>query len=811
MTERRKRSSTVRERQIIIDTTMLFWWLLLCALFLGTSAWLLAPHHQQSLPSRTICARRPTRSFSLSASHTKITSGILGRESLKELTIAELKEVLRSDNQKVTGNKAELVERILVHQHNNHAEEDFLEGEGSISSMISYDPSPSQLPKPVLESFLRYTSSIATRNNNNNMHETDASSPPQEPKLLPIQQRSFNIIADGGDAVLFSPTGTGKTLGYVIPLASRLWEWKRNGSLQHKKKLQKQRFIQQQRNKNDSLPSKQVEAAAPSILIIEPSREMAKQVGKVWNKFHPTVSKPTRQIVTVFGGVPTARQAALLSSKTDVVVGTPGRIRELIREGFLSTEHVRSIVLDEGDALLNFNDNPEVEWLLDGMRNDYQLILASATINKLVEKFVGEVMELEVGEDGYVNMVDEVATTNDAADDGGGGGGDFGFLVDGEILEQQTQAVDLDTSPVRHWSMPASAASRTALVSDLIVTLAPRRGIIFVPSKAEVEVVAQELSERLSTTNDVSVHVLHGDMVQAARSRAIVAFRGDNSETKKSTHPNNNNMSRTRILVATDVASRGLDIPTVDLVLQYGVPRKNGKDGTFDSELYIHRTGRCGRFGSTRTADTIMFYDRFQGEGNTLKDLQDEMLRLRGVEILPKALPSPGEVMESLYHRALQRCMKFDEEGKTDLVQYFENRLMKGGDLLEQSDSGSIRTEANLIRRLAAAMAALSGLEDVVPPRSLLTANPSDRTIRVWNESCSRGNPLSPPEVTKLVKALGSGKLGRISICEDGSAVFDLSQSKAKRLLKKAKDDEMKSLVAGWGFDIPESLPAIPS
>jgi hypothetical protein len=206
-----------------------------------------------------------------------------------------------------------------------------------------------------------------------------------------------------------------------------------------------------------------------------------------------------------------------------------------------------------------------------------------------------------------------------------------------------------------------------------------------------------------------------------------------------------------------------------------------------------------------------MLYDRFQGEGSTLKDLQDEMLRLRGVEILPKALPSPGEVMESLYHRALQRCMKFDEEGKTDLVQYFENRLMKGGDLLEHSDSGSIQTEAMLIRRLAAAMAALSGLEDVVPPRSLLTANPSDRTIRVWKESCSRKNPLSPPEVTKLVKSLGSGKLGRISICEDGSAVFDLSQSKAKRLIKKAKDDEMKSLVAGWSFDMPESLPAIPS
>ncbi|KAL7496764.1 hypothetical protein ACHAWT_004911 [Skeletonema menzelii] len=714
------------------------------------------------------------------------------------MTIAELKELLRASNQKVTGNKAVLVDRIISHQQNSravkHISAENVEVEDA--SQISHDPSLSLLPKPVLESFLRFTSSSKARNLNM-IDGTDTSISTQEPKLLPVQERSFEHIADGGDAVIFSPTGTGKTLAYILPLAKRLFEWKHDGSLQHQKKIQKQRFIQQQRNKNDSMPTKPTESAAPSILVIEPSRELAKQVGKVWSKFHPTVTKATKQIVTVFGGVPTARQAALLSSKTDVVVGTPGRIRELIREGFLTTSHVRSIVLDEGDILLNFQDNPEVEWLLEGMRNDYQLILASATINKRVESFVGEVMELEVGEEGYVNMVDDDATI----DDSGIETDDVGFEIEGASEEQTSQEV-------RHWSMAASARDRTALVSDIIITSAPRRGIIFVPSKAEVEVVAQELTERLSSANDVSVHVLHGDMVQAARSRTIVAFRGDTESM-----PNLTNMSR--ILVATDVASRGLDIPTVDLVVQYGVPRKNGKDGTFDSELFIHRTGRAGRFGSTRTADTIMLYDRSQGEGTTLKELQEEMKRLRGVEILQKALPSPGEVMNSAYHRALQRFEKFDTDGEDDrekhkLVQYFEKRLMQDV-LLDHSDTEPSPTESLLMKRLAAAMAALSGLEEVVPPRSLLTANPSDRTIRAWNDSCSRNNPLSPPEVTKLLKALGSGKLGRISICEDGSAVFDLSGSKAKRLMENASNDEMSALVEGWHFEMPESLSAIPS
>ena len=769
---------------------------LICALFFGTSsAWLQIHHYNQRIISKAKAIS--LRQTNLPALHaTTLPADVSSREQLQDMTIAELKELLRTSNQKVTGNKAVLVDRIISHQQNSRARQVISTEEVEDDSEVSHDPSLSLLPKPILESFLRFTSSSKARNLNMN-DGTDTSISTQQPKLLPVQERSFQHIADGGDAVIFSPTGTGKTLAYILPLAKRLFEWKHDGSLQHQKKLQKQRFIQQQRNKNDSMPTKQTESAAPSILVIEPSRELAKQVGKVWSKFHPTVTKATKQIVTVFGGVPTARQAALLSSKTDVVVGTPGRIRELIREGYLTTSHVRSIVLDEGDILLNFQDNPEVEWLLEGMRNDYQLVLASATINKRVESFVGEVMELEVGEEGYVNMVDDEATT----DDSGIETDDVGFEVEGASEEQTSQEV-------RHWSMAASARDRTALASDIIITSAPRRGIIFVPSKAEVEVVAQELTERLSSANDVSVHVLHGDMVQAARSRTIVAFRGDTESM-----PTQSNMSR--ILVATDVASRGLDIPTVDLVIQYGVPRKNGKDGTFDSELFIHRTGRAGRFGSTRTADTIMLYDRSQGEGTTLKGLQEEMKRLRGVDILQKALPSPGEVMNSAYHRALQRFEKFDTDGEDDrekqnLVQYFEKRLMQDV-LLDKSDTEPSPTESLLMKRLAAAMAALSGLEEVVPPRSLLTANPSDRTIRVWNDSCSRSNPLSPPEVTKLVKALGSGKLGRISICEDGSAVFDLSSSKAKRLMQNAGEEEMSALVEGWHFEMPESLSAIPS
>jgi len=532
-----------------------------------------------------------------------------------------------------------------------------------------------------------------------------------------------------------------------------------------------------------------------------------------------------------------ARHAALLDSKVDVVIGTPGRIRELIREKYLSTSKIRSIVLDEADTLLNFKDVPEVEWLLDGMREDYQLVLASATVNKRVEKFVGDVMEMDVGEDGYVvvdpNMMQE-------SDDVRNGYEEFSGIEDLEFtlglsntdeIEPRDSLIDSDnvmsvspqkTPKVRHWSMPASSSSRTLLASDLIVTMAPRRGIIFVPSKAEVELVAQQLSERLAAANDVSIHVLHGDMVQAARARAVASFREDvfepsaiqSSKIKSKKDAGSQDQEArsrmSRILVATDVASRGLDLPAVDLVVQFGIPRDSGKDGTYDSELYIHRTGRAGRFGTTRTADAILLYDRTQGEGNALVNLQEEMKNKWGIDIESRHLPSPREITEASYERAYWRCKEFGKrmldssggQGTEDLVRHFTSRLRI--DLGIDGVESCTDVEEELLGRLATAMAALSGLEEASPMRSLLTADSRDRTIRVWTKSCSRSNPLSPPEVTKVVKSLGSGKLGRISICDDGSAVFDLPSKKAERLLNAAENQ------TEWLFEIPTILPKTP-
>eukprot|EP00571_Detonula_confervacea_P015612 CAMPEP_0172308226 /NCGR_PEP_ID=MMETSP1058-20130122/8894_1 /TAXON_ID=83371 /ORGANISM="Detonula confervacea, Strain CCMP 353" /LENGTH=792 /DNA_ID=CAMNT_0013020599 /DNA_START=189 /DNA_END=2567 /DNA_ORIENTATION=- len=769
---------------------------------------------------------------------TSAHDGILD-ESLNDLTVPQLKEKLRLTGQKLSGNKSELIQRLSIQQqsiivssedddNNDHDKtKNTIDHDHDDSSTIAQDesnldPSLNQLPDPLREALIKYTASsisAATASDSTSISSASQQQHTTTPKLLPIQLKSYPIISKGNDAVLFSPTGTGKSLAFVLPLAARLLGWKNDGSLvPQKKAAQKARFMQQRRNTrnsaNDSFLSTSsdlapVDAASPSILIVEPSRELARQVGKVWGKFHPTAVKSSkRHVVAVYGGVPMARHAAMLSSKTDVVIGTPGRIRELIREKYLTTSHIRSIVLDEADTLLDFKDNPEVEWLLDGMTDDYQLVLASATVNKRVEEFVGEVMELEVGEEGYVIVE-------------GDGGISTGADEDGEISidgiqdsnpdgERDSAAANLssNTPAVRHWSMPASIASRIALTSDLIVTMTPRRGIVFVPTKAGVETVAQELAERLSTANDVSIYILHGDMVQSARTRTVNSFRGDSARM-------------TRILVATDVAARGLDLPAVDLVLQYGVPKEAGKDGTYDSELYIHRTGRAGRFGNTRTADAILLYDRSQGEVATLNKLQEEFKSVKGIDIQPRQLPSSSDVMEASYGRVLKLCEDFGRRddaqqsgaggGTQSLIQYFADKLSK--DLISNDetfeDGTSNDKEQFLIQQLATAMTALSGLDSVVPPRSLLTADPRDRTIRVRNDSCDASNQLSPSVVTKLVKVLGSGKLGRITICDDGcSAVFDLTAKKAQRLLQNfASDEDVEGLDrSGWHFEMPDSL-----
>ena len=749
---------------------------LLCTAPLGTATAFVGPSLSSS-PGRRIQSNRRAAA----TNHQDIIS-------LEQQTVAELKNELKVRGLPVSGNKSILIDRLMMDSGTSRSKQEETVAEDDLGFVIDDDDDENAslsrnedqgfiiedgndsapmdddfdlmttkktttttttaidlLPAPLLQALSKRITP------NDNASKTLS--------LLSVQELAFKPISSGSDAVLFAPTGSGKTLGYALPLLTRLLEWKKEGTLKKRRRLDQQ----------DYYNTKQREPARPSIMVLAPSRELAKQVGKVLSHYHPTSSG---RVGTVFGGVPLERHVSLLRRDLDVVVGTPGRIRELIREGHLTTEFCKSIVLDEADVLLNFDDQPEIEMLLDGMVEDYQLVLASATVNRRVKEFVKDVMEINETSEAFVEVDAVVADET--------GTQDLSPSSKGSAQQQQNRPT------VRHWSTGASFFSRTGLAADIIATQSPRIGIIFVASKAEADSVSEELSEKLG---DTKVSVLHGDMSQSARSRTVASLR------------NNINNHRSKILVATDIASRGLDLPGVDLVLQFGIPRKSGKDGTFDSELYLHRAGRAGRVGGgSKDADAILLFDPAEGEGKLLPELESELHSAAGIRIQPRALPSPSEIMEASYERAKRIC---DDVvvGDKDFSNYFTEKI----DAEISADTSKKHREELLMDKLAAAMAALSGLGDggVVAPRSLLTADTRDRTIRVFH---SDGKGLAPPEVTKFVKGLGSGKLGRVTICNDGSAVFDLSAKRAERLLEAYREMNGQNQ-AGLRIVLPSELP----
>jgi superfamily II DNA/RNA helicase len=564
--------------------------------------------------------------------------------------------------------------------------------------------------------------------------------------LLPSQVASFQRIYAGGDAVLQAPTGSGKTLAYVLPLVSR-------------------KFVR-------SRPQK---VCMPVIITIAPSRELARQVGKEWSKFTDL------PVATVFGGVPIERHVSLLKSKPVILVSTPGRLRELVREGHLDYSQVTTLVLDEADTLLDQGDSPDVRAIFDeietavGYREkaEYQLVLVSATINANVKEFTDELM---MSHKAYIRVKGSESKVLVSTSKGATSSGDASLKT--------------NVPAVQHWHMSCKSSKQSSITADLISILSPRLTIVFVSTKSETETVASFLSSKLMLGD---VRILHGDMTQTSRSRSIALIREAAS------------LGTAQVLVATDVASRGLDLPNVDLVVQFGVPRVAGQDGTFSSELYTHRSGRTGRVrtlnhgGSIATANAITMYDPANGEGKIIPELVKEIEEKLQVQILPKLIPSPAEVVEAGYKRT-KLAIGVDADADADTVQkkelatYFKSRLQEENNI-DTSDP------EQLLEYLSKAMAALSSLDASASPfeqqYSLLTGDDSDRTLRLSRKDRVA---LSPPQVTQFCKPLGSGKLGRVVIAKDGSAIFDLPLKRANRLLAAIVTETSKE------FDLKQPL-----
>ncbi|MDO4242357.1 MAG: DEAD/DEAH box helicase [Actinomyces sp.] len=335
---------------------------------------------------------------------------------------------------------------------------------------------------------------------------------------FPIQALTLPVALEGQDIIGQAKTGTGKTLGFGLPLLMDTLGPGEEGW--------------------DEDPA----AGSPQALVVLPTRELAKQVAE---ELTMAAAKRTVRITQVYGGRAYEPQIEALAKGAEIVVGTPGRLIDLMDRALLDLTHVTTVVLDEADEMLDLGFLPDVEKILARTRSDRQTMLFSATMPGAVVALARRYM---------------TKPTHIRAQDPG----DEGMTV------KTVQQVVYRTH----------ALNKVEVVARILQATGRGRTIIFARTKRTAARVADDLASRGFATA-----ALHGDLGQGAREQALRAFR----------------KGKVDVLVATDVAARGIDVDDVTHVINYQCPE--------DEKIYVHRIGRTGRAGNSGTAVTFVDWD----------------------------------------------------------------------------------------------------------------------------------------------------------------------------------------------------------
>ena len=309
-----------------------------------------------------------------------------------------------------------------------------------------------------------------------------------------IQQAAIPAIFKGKDLVGRSETGTGKTLAYLLPLMQRIY----------------------------------VETENTQVLIMTPTRELAKQVFQVAGIF---AKEMKIDVTDVIGGRTIENQIQKLKREPHIVIGTPGRLLDHLRRRTLDVANVKAVVLDEADQMLAAGFREDIDALIDEMPKKRQVLLFSATMTeeakKLSHKYMKSSFKIDVAEKA-------VAAT----------------------VEQRVY----ETTKTR----------KLALLIHHLNSMNPYMALVFCNTRDG----AHELAGKLQENTDFVVDEIHGDMTQGQRNQVIREFA----------------KAKIRILVASDIAARGIDVEGITHVFNYDIPR--------NLEYYIHRIGRTGRAGT---------------------------------------------------------------------------------------------------------------------------------------------------------------------------------------------------------------------
>jgi ATP-dependent RNA helicase DeaD len=318
----------------------------------------------------------------------------------------------------------------------------------------------------------------------------------------PIQEQAIPSVLEGRDVIGQAQTGTGKTAAFGLPIAEYI----------------------------------DPEVSEVQALVLTPTRELCIQVTQALRTYgaHKGID-----VVAVFGGAPIRTQQAQLRAGGHVVVGTVGRVLDLISRHSLVLHDCRFVVLDEADEMLDLGFLEDVEKILSLTPSGRQTALFSATMPPPIRQLADR------------------------------------YLYDPVTIQVQAATLTIDT--VAQFQLPVETKEKADKLVEVLRAEKPDQAIVFVRTKIRCDQLFKILRDR-----GMNVRALHGDMSQGSRDGVMLAFKG----------------GRVPILVATDVAARGLDISTVTHVVNYDVPTS--------PDTYVHRIGRTGRVGRSGRAITFV-------------------------------------------------------------------------------------------------------------------------------------------------------------------------------------------------------------
>lgn len=333
-----------------------------------------------------------------------------------------------------------------------------------------------------------------------------------------------------------------------------------------------------------------INVKTPQCLIICPTRELVTQVATELRKF--SKYKEGVKIVPIYGGQDIERQIQLLKKGASIVVGTPGRIMDHLRRKTLKLQATNMVILDEADEMLNMGFKEDIEEILKSMPTDeYQTILFSATMPPAILKICDEFQENPAN------------------------------------IQIKQAARTIDT--VEQIFYEVARGKKTNALRILLHHYEPELTMIFCNTKKMVD----ELCDELNLLNIKAIG-LHGDMKQQNRTRVMEQFRSGNFP----------------ILIATDVAARGIDVDNINLVVNYDIPQ--------DNEYYIHRIGRTGRAGKKGLAVTLASGRK---QRNWIKDIS----KYTKTTIKESRLPSSDELLQKSRNEFINKVKELSINGVT--------------------------------------------------------------------------------------------------------------------------------------------------